>query len=473
MSYFSILILRTNSLVILGYGFMRFIALLFSFCLLTSLVSSKSTAEPQTLIFDISYEHHKEINNIIDRKHGELEDSLGVPVGEMTVNSDRRGVYRKYDNGYIYWSPETGAHVIFDGPILTKWQKQGSETGELGYPTTDEMNTLEGRGRLCSFQGGLIFWNRKLGVMKIIVLTSRPVLFLRKNFRGSSLALRKSIGRLNGDKYERNWTGISLNESLKEVGFDDGASSLFVPEGWSVIFYENEGYCGRNFKIAGPAAISDLKSYNGGEFDNEVTSAKVISEIADNSSKYGELVLDWAGVIDNKEGEDGIHGPYGNFHILIYDASEPCYGERSSYPVPLRHIVLPGPNNTGNMCEWEDGDQMDYDRLGLFQWRGEEDSVKVFIYESDPSRELPKLISRKHDPVFCQVIDRKEGEPGLFPSNVPAMRHTVVSGKNRSRLWIDKVRSIWDKGLESDMPSMFVELETVYDGAHTYNDREL
>ena len=231
--------------------------------------------------------------------------------------------------------------------------------------------------------------------------------------------------------------------------------------------------CGKNFKVVGPAAISNLKRYKGGEFNNEITSVKVVSELTDNSSKYGELVVNWAGVIDNKEGRDGIHGPYGNFHILIYDASSPCYGERSSYPVPLRHVVLPGPNNTGNMCEWADGDEKDYDRLGLFQWRNETDSVKVFIYESDPSRELPSLISRKHDPVFCRVIDRNEGGPEFFPSNIPAMRHTIVSGRYRSTHWIDKVRSIWDRGLEAEMPSMFVQLETVQDGARTYNDREL
>jgi hypothetical protein len=452
---------------------MRFIALLFSFCIVALSVSSTVIAEPHTLIFDIAYQHHKEIDKIIYKKHREFEHSLGVPVGEMTVNTDRRGVYRKYDNGYIYWSPETGAHVLFEGPILTKWQKQGSEAGDLGYPTTDEMTTLDGKGILCSFQGGFIFWTAELGPVKTLALTSRPVLFIRKNFQGTWLGLRKSVGRLNENKYEKNWTGIALNESLKRIGFDNRVSSLFVPEGWSVIFYENEGYCGKNFKIVGPAAISDLKSYGGGEFDNEITSAKVISKMADNSSKYGELVIDWAGVIDNKEGEDGIHGPYGNFHIFVYNASEPCYGESSSYPVPLRHIVLPGPNNTGNLCEWEDGDQMDYDRLGLFQWRGQRDSVKVFIYESDPSGELPTLISRKHDPVFCQVINRVEGGPEFFSSKIPALRHTIISGKNRSKLWIDKVRSIWDKGLESDMPSMFVELETVHEGAHTYNDRAL
>lgn len=460
-------------MVFLGYSLMKFIALLFSFCVFTFLSSSKLTAEPRTLIFDITYEHHKEINNIIDKKYAEFEDYLGVPVGEMTVNGDRRGVYRKYDNGYIYWSPQTGAHVLFEGPILTKWQKQGSEAGDLGYPTTDEMTTLNGDGVVCSFQGGLIFWTAELGAVKTLALTSRPVLFIRKNFQGTWLDLTKSVGRLRENKYEKNWTGIALSESLKQVGFDDQVSSLFVPQGWIAIFYENEGYCGKNFKIVGPAAISDLKSYGGGEFNNEITSVKVIRKTAESSSKYGDLVLEWAGVIDNKEGKDGIHGPFGNFHILIYDASKPCYGGRSSYPVPLRHIVLPGPNNTGNRCEWDDGDQMNYDRLDLFQWRSQRDSVKVFIYESDPSGELPKLISRKHDPVFCRVIERNEGGPEFVSSNIPAMRHTIVSGKTRSKLWIEKVRSIWNKGLESDMPSMFVELETVNDGAHTYNDREL
>lgn len=451
----------------------RLTAVAVGIILLTPLVSSKLTADAQTLIFEFSYEHQSEIDDILDKKHGEFGDSLGVPVGEMTVNIDRRGVYRKYDHGYIYWSPETGAHVLFDGPILTKWQKQDSERGDLGYPTTDEMKTLEGKGRFCSFQGGLIFWNPKLGSTKIFVLTSSPIIFLHKSFQGSWLNLTKSIGHLNGNKYNTVWTGISLIQSLKRVGFNNSVSSLFIPEGWTVVFYENEGYCGKNFEIVGPAAISDLDVYSGGAFKNAISSAKVISESADYSSRYGELVINWAGVIDNKEGKDGIHGPYGNFHILVYDANRPCYGPSPSYPVPLRHIVLPGPNNTGRMCEWEDGDQMIYDKLGIFQWRHERDSVKVFIYESDPSRELPKLISRKHDPAFCEVIDRYEGDPKLFHSNIPAVTHAVVSGKERSLPWIDKVKSLWDKGLAPRMPSMFVELETADGGAITYNDRDL
>lgn len=457
----------------MGYNVIRSIVLLFAFLFFTPSVSSTSAAEPHTLIFDISYGHLREIEHVLERKHLEFEDALGVPAGEIAVNVDRRGVYRKYDSGYIYWSPETGAHALFEGPVLTKWQKQGSERGDLGYPTTDEIATLDGAGVLYGFQRGLIFSTPELGAVKTSALTSRPVLFLRRNFQGSWFDLRKSTGRLSGDKYEKIWTGIALNQSLEEVGFDDRVSSLFVPEGWTVIFYENEGYCGKSLRIAGPAAISDLRSYRGGEFNNAITSAKVIGELAGNTSRYGELVIHWAGVIDNKEGKDGIHGPYGNFHVLVYDAGEPCYGERRSYPVPLRHLVLPGPNNTGQRCEWEDGDQQDYDRLGLFEWRGERDSVKVFIYESDPSRELPNLISRKHDPVFCRVVDKNQGGSELYLSDIPAPNHAVVSGRNRSRLWIDKVRSIWDGGLEPNMPSMFVRLGTVYDGARTYNDREL
>jgi LGFP repeat-containing protein len=67
----------------------------------------------------------------------------------------------------IYWSPETGAHVVY-GAIRDKWFALGNAGGELGYPTTDEMDNIDnqstGRGDRCQrFQGGYLSWNTESG----------------------------------------------------------------------------------------------------------------------------------------------------------------------------------------------------------------------------------------------------------------------------------------------------------------------
>lgn len=67
----------------------------------------------------------------------------------------------------IYWSPATGAHVVY-GAIRAKWFELGDAGGQLGYPTTDEIdnpdNANTGRGDRCErFQGGYISWSTDTG----------------------------------------------------------------------------------------------------------------------------------------------------------------------------------------------------------------------------------------------------------------------------------------------------------------------
>lgn len=58
----------------------------------------------------------------------------------------------------IYWSPGSGAHLV-QGEIGKKWAATGSETGPLGYPTTDELLNLDQDGRRQEFQHGVIYWH--------------------------------------------------------------------------------------------------------------------------------------------------------------------------------------------------------------------------------------------------------------------------------------------------------------------------
>ncbi|GBE65961.1 hypothetical protein MFM001_24230 [Mycobacterium sp. MFM001] len=47
------------------------------------------------------------------------------------------GQYSTFDGGAIYWSPTTGAHILWGG-IGNTWLQNGGAGGQLGYPTSDE-----------------------------------------------------------------------------------------------------------------------------------------------------------------------------------------------------------------------------------------------------------------------------------------------------------------------------------------------
>src|SRR5215467_6721963 len=47
----------------------------------------------------------------IDQKYNAFSQTLGMPTDEEQVTSDKRGRYRIYQNGAIYYTPQTGAHA--------------------------------------------------------------------------------------------------------------------------------------------------------------------------------------------------------------------------------------------------------------------------------------------------------------------------------------------------------------------------
>jgi len=97
----------------------------------------------------------------IDLKHNGLKGSeaaLGEPTGEEQAAPDGRGRYRLYQHGAIYYTPQTGAHIVH-GPIGERWLDLGAEHSELGYPAGDEMTWPDGR-RSMTFEHGTIIWDQ-------------------------------------------------------------------------------------------------------------------------------------------------------------------------------------------------------------------------------------------------------------------------------------------------------------------------
>lgn len=93
---------------------------------------------------------------------------LGYPTGEVNALTNG-GSYQRYQKGYIIYSPATGAHIS-QGAIRSAWAKTGYETGTLGYPTTDEYAVTEGTAQ--KFQKGTITINKATGAAKITYTTS-------------------------------------------------------------------------------------------------------------------------------------------------------------------------------------------------------------------------------------------------------------------------------------------------------------
>nr|VDG61777.1 Mycolyl transferase 85A [Streptococcus thermophilus] len=99
---------------------------------------------------------HFMVFGAIGTKYGELgaaRSDLGFPKSnERKING---GFFQEFEKGNIYWSPKTGAHVIYYGEIFDHWGKKRYEQGELGWPTSD-MKKIPSGGLTITFENGTV-----------------------------------------------------------------------------------------------------------------------------------------------------------------------------------------------------------------------------------------------------------------------------------------------------------------------------
>ena len=84
-----------------------------------------------------------------------------------------------------------------------------------------------------------------------------PRLFAEDDFRGRSYTLRGSAPDLHDFRLGHN------------------ASSLCVPSGWTVTFYDDDDYRGRSFQVRGPQTIDDLRRTRWGNWNDRISSARI------------------------------------------------------------------------------------------------------------------------------------------------------------------------------------------------------
>jgi hypothetical protein len=94
-------------------------------------------------------------------------ERFGYPVTGEQSTPDGIGRYNHFEDGRsIYWSPATGAHEIY-GEIRFLWASLGWEQSFLGFPTSGEMTTPDGVGRMHHFQSGSIYWRANEGAFAV------------------------------------------------------------------------------------------------------------------------------------------------------------------------------------------------------------------------------------------------------------------------------------------------------------------
>ncbi len=198
------------------------------------------------------------------------EKVLGKPTSD-TFNS-QGGLGRHFERGSIFSHAETGVHVVI-GMIRAKYAKLGWAEGELGFPTTDELDTAQTGGRKSHFQRGVIVfkWNTQ-----------------------EAFEVRGAIGgkysKLGGTK---SFLGFPITD---ETGTPDGKGRFNHFEGGSIYWKESIGA----HEVHG--LIRKLWADNGWE-TNPALGYPISDEIPDETGKKGAYSDFENGVLFWRSGE--------------------------------------------------------------------------------------------------------------------------------------------------------------------------
>ncbi|KMO78307.1 LGFP repeat-containing protein [Mycolicibacterium chlorophenolicum] len=92
---------------------------------------------------------------------GPADSDLGFPTideGDGRAPGSRNSTFSAPDNPVIFWTPDTGAHVV-RGPLNAAWDKLGGSSAVLGVPSEDE--TYDGSVVSQKFTGGQVSYDSR------------------------------------------------------------------------------------------------------------------------------------------------------------------------------------------------------------------------------------------------------------------------------------------------------------------------
>lgn len=106
--------------------------------------------------------------NTAYRMAGGAEGPLGARDGDPYAIGDD-GTAQNFAGGKIYYTPATGAHAL-TGAVLQRYESSGGPTGELGFPTTGEVDGGVPDSKQATFAADehpVIFWTEEHGAIVV------------------------------------------------------------------------------------------------------------------------------------------------------------------------------------------------------------------------------------------------------------------------------------------------------------------
>jgi uncharacterized protein with LGFP repeats len=236
--------------------------------------------------------------------HGGRTGFLGAPTTGEARTPDGRGAFTHYQGGSVYWSPATDAREVHGG-IRATWARLGWERGALGFPTTDERGTPDGRGRFNHFErGGSVYWTPATGAREV---------------RG---AIRATWARLG---WERSALGFPVTD---ETAAADGVGRFNHFEGGSIYWTPQTG--ARELR----GGIRDRWQQAGAErspLGYPTSDERVAPDGTGRSNDFQHGALHWSPTT----GYVMVHGPVHRSWLAEGAEAGPLgYPVRDNYPVP-------------------------------------------------------------------------------------------------------------------------------------------
>ena len=181
---------------------------------------------------------------------GAADGDLGFPTideGDGKAPGSRNTTFSAADRPVIFWTPDTGAHVV-RGAINAAWDQLGGSAGVLGVPSDDEV--YRGDEVSQTFTGGQVTWNRRTNAFT----TTPPE--LAEQLTGLEIpgdvstaiaAARRAaggplgpLGAADGDQYDIGADGVGQNYAGGKI-FYSPATGANVLTGQVLAKYESVG----------------------------------------------------------------------------------------------------------------------------------------------------------------------------------------------------------------------------------------
>lgn len=144
---------------------------------------------------------------------------LGAYIDGPFVTGRGDGCFAHYQNAVILWSTGTPASMVY-GLIYAKWAELQFENGPMGYPNSDELDTINRDGRYAAFQGGMILWKR--GAKEAFAIYGKIYSAFAKNGRESRFGYPVSD--------EIDWGRSSLIGGTARASFFEHAVIMWLPK---------------------------------------------------------------------------------------------------------------------------------------------------------------------------------------------------------------------------------------------------